>query len=79
MMEPASLVTLHVMLTTTVKILRMRNIVVSCKQLGGVRGGGGGGGSSVGRASEVRSSWVRFPLWPPTPYWLGRCQFNVTG
>ena len=24
-------------------------------------------------------SWVRFPLWPPPSYWLGRCQYNVTG
>ena len=27
----------------------------------------------------VRRSWVWFPLWPPTPYWLGLCQYNVTG
>ena len=27
----------------------------------------------------MRRSWVQFPLWPPTPYWLGRCQYNVTG
>ena len=23
-------------------------------------------------------SWVRSRLWPPAPYWLGRCQFNMT-
>ena len=27
----------------------------------------------------VMRSRVRFPLWPPAPYWLGRCQYNVTG
>ena len=27
----------------------------------------------------VRRSRVRFPLWPPAPYRLGRCQYNVTG
>ena len=24
-------------------------------------------------------SLVRFPLWPPAPYWLGQCQYNVIG
>ena len=27
----------------------------------------------------VRRLWVRFQLRPPAPYWLGRCQYNVTG
>ena len=27
----------------------------------------------------VRRSQVQFPLWPPASYWLGRCQYNVTG
>ena len=22
---------------------------------------------------------MRSPMWPPAPYWLGRCQYNVTG
>ena len=29
--------------------------------------------------SVVRRSRVRSPLWPPATYWLGRCQYNVTG
>ena len=24
-------------------------------------------------------SWVRSPPWPPAPYWLDRCHYNVTG
>ena len=27
----------------------------------------------------MRRFRVRFPLRPPAPYWLGRCQYNVTG
>ena len=27
----------------------------------------------------MRRSQVRYPLWPPAPYWLGQCQYNVTG
>ena len=39
-----------------------------------------GCGSSVGRARLlVRRSRVRFSLLPPAPYWLVRCQYNVTG
>ena len=39
-----------------------------------------GCGSSVGRARLlVRRYRVRFSLWPPAPYWLVRCQYNVTG
>ena len=26
----------------------------------------------------MRRLWVRFPLWP-APYWLGQCQYDVTG
>ena len=27
---------------------------------------------------RTSSFGVRFPLWPLAPYWLGRCQYNVT-
>ena len=27
----------------------------------------------------MRRSWVRSPLWPPAPYWLGRCQYDAAG
>ena len=27
----------------------------------------------------MRKSRVRSLLWSPTPYWLGRCQYSVTG
>ena len=26
----------------------------------------------------MRRSWIRSPLWPPAPFWLGRCRYNVT-
>ena len=42
-------------------------------------GGGGGGSSAVERATPGQEVPVRFPLRPPAPYWLGRCQYNVTG
>ena len=45
-------------------------------------GGGGGGGSvaqSVERVTPGEEVPIRFPLWPTAPYWLGRCQYNVTG
>ena len=29
-----------------------------------------------GAVVQVRA---RFPLWTPAPFWLGRCQYNVTG
>ena len=28
---------------------------------------------------RARRSWVRSLLWPPAPYWMGRCQHTVTG
>ena len=40
------------------------------------------GGAVALRSSArllVRRSRVRFPLWPPAPYRLGRCLYNVTG
>ena len=42
---------------------------------------GGGGRGAVAQSVEilVRRFRVRFPLWPPAPYWLGRCLYNVTG
>ena len=45
---------------------------------------GGSAPKSVGAVAQsvrllLRSSWVQFPLWLPVPYWLGRCQHNVTG
>ena len=41
-------------------------------------GGGGGGGvvtQSVERATPIPSEEVlgSIPMWPPAPYWLGRC------
>ena len=27
-------------------------------------------------AQSVERSLVRFLLWPPDPYWLGRCQYK---
>ena len=40
-----------------------------------------GRGSSVGRERATPGEGVlgSNPLWPPAPYWLGRCQSNVTG
>ena len=38
---------------------------------------GGVVAQSVERATPGEE--VRFPLWPPAPYWLGRCQHNVIG
>ena len=34
---------------------------------------------SVERATPGEESCVRSQLWPPAPYWFGRCQYNVTG
>ena len=45
-------------------------------------GGGGGGGWWLSPQSAgllVRRSRFRSLLWLPAPYWLGRCQYNVTG
>ena len=34
---------------------------------------------SVERATPGEEVTGSIPLWPPAPYWLGRCQYNVTG
>ena len=56
---------------------------LKCQKRWGGGGGGGRGGSAVAQSVEcvslVRRSWVRSPLWQPTPYWLSRYQYNVTG
>ena len=33
---------------------------------------------SVERATPGEEVLGSIPLWPLTPYWLGRCQYNVT-
>ena len=40
---------------------------------------GGAVAQSAERATPGEEVLVRSPLWPPAPYWLGRCQNNVTG
>ena len=49
------------------------------KNLRPIREIAGAVAQSVERVTLVKRSWVRFPLWLPAPYWLGRCQYNVTG
>ena len=47
-----------------------------------LNGGGGGGGAvaqSVERATPGEVVPCSIPLWPHAPYWLDRCQYNVTG
>ena len=39
---------------------------------------GGAEAQSAERATPGEEVVVRSPLWPPAPYWLGRCQHNVT-
>ena len=34
---------------------------------------------SVERAIPGEEVRVRFPLWPPDPYWFGLCQYTMTG
>ena len=41
--------------------------------------GGGAVAQSVERATPGDEALGSIPLWPPAPYWLGRCQYNVTG
>ena len=58
-----------------------RPITVKCVQfisnLSVDQSKGGCGSSAVERTTPIEE--VRYPLWPPAPYWLGRCQYNVTG
>ena len=59
-------------------VSKIRKTALSSCSMELVGGGGGGGGGSIGRARLlVRRSGVQFPLWPPAPYWLGRCQYNM--
>ena len=37
------------------------------------------GSKSVERATPGKEVLGSIPLWLPAPYWLGRCQYNVTG
>ena len=47
-----------------------RNCLICCLS----KWGGGDGSLQL----LVRRSWVWSSLWQPTPYWLGRCQYDVT-
>ena len=40
---------------------------------------GGTIAQSVERMTPGEEVGDRIPLWPSAPYWLGRCQYNVTG
>ena len=40
---------------------------------------GGAVAQSVESATPGEEVLVQFPLWPPAPYWLGRCQYSVIG
>ena len=40
---------------------------------------GGAVAQSVERATPGEEVSGSIPLWPPAFYWLGRCQYNVTG
>ena len=39
----------------------------------------GGLAQLVERATPGEEVSGLTPLWPSAPYWLGRCQYNVTG
>ena len=61
------LIIIVMIMTIMIVIIRMRIVIIIITLSATVDGG------------AVRRSRVRFPLWPPAPYRLGRCLYNVTG